>query len=93
MGISTVLERESNLRYAVADPSEARLCRSQKLVGEVDGAPVVTEQNKKSDYIVRVLLNDIPDRKEVAKGLTHLLSVNVNEGVMYPEISQRAAVC
>ena len=54
---------------------------------------VVTEQNEESYYVIRVLLNDIPDREEISKGFTHLLAVDIDESIMYPVVAECAAVC
>ena len=62
-----VAKHEVGIPYAVGDPSEARLGSCKKLIGEIDGASVVSEQDEESYYVVRILLNDVSDREEVAQ--------------------------
>ena len=90
--ICITLDIELEVSRACSDPLKSRLGSLQEFIGEVDRHSVVTRKDEESDDFIREMLNDIPDRKEVTERLTHLLTVNIYESIVYPVICKCAAV-
>ena len=88
---AVLLQQELVVGLRVVQALQRRLALLDQLLREVERAAVVRGQHEVAHGLKVILLADLADGEEVARGLGHLLIVDVDEAVVHPVLGKGLA--